>query len=605
MHQNFALRVVVATAVIFTVVLFILPTRQSETPEALPADAATNDTVIAGVTLFDGKGWQENTNVVIRDGQIKDITTGEYKLDGNVIDGADRFLIPGLIDAHTHSYGSARSDAQRFGVTTMLDMFSAPALLPPARATRDQFEPATEAALFSAGMLATVEGGHGTQFGVPIDTLSSPDQAADWVAKRKAEGSDYIKLVYIPESQRIPSLDLATATAVIEAAHAAGMMAAAHIDRQDAAWDLMEAGIDGFVHIFADSEVTDAFIKMAIDNDIFVIPTLTVIAMVDGQNPGQTMIDDPHIGPLLDTVSKNNLATDFGGKIPGFSLDVALRNTGKMHAAGIKILAGSDAPNPGTAHGATIHQEMRYLVASGLTPNEALAAATSLPAEIFGLNTRGSIDIGKRADLLLLSADPRDDIIATRQIDQMFRNGYPASQQKARVADADQQIPATLGDFETNLDAPPGLVWTASTDEMMGGSSTATITQQTPGADNSAGALTVDATVSAKFGFPWAGAYLGLTNPTDAASIKDYDRIRFFVKGTPTRYRLMMFSKDAFGAPPTQTFEITDTWTEVTLDIEDFVGFEAGQFTGLIFATPMDAGEYTYSIDRVRLEANP
>ncbi len=88
---------------------------------------------------------------------------------------------PGLIDAHTHSYGSSLNDALRFGVTVSLDMFTDREVLPAARSARESRGPTEDADMFSAGMLATAPGGHGTQYGVAVEPLTAPDQALEWV----------------------------------------------------------------------------------------------------------------------------------------------------------------------------------------------------------------------------------------------------------------------------------------------------------------------------------------------------------------------------------------------------------------------------------------
>lgn len=87
-----------------------------------------------------------------------------------------------------------------------------------------------------------------------------------------------------------------------------------------------------------------------------------------------------------------------------------------LSAAHVPILAGTDAGNPGTAPGASLHGELEYLVEAGLTPQQALVAATSAPATAFHLADRGRIAPGLRADLLLVNGDPTADIKATRDI---------------------------------------------------------------------------------------------------------------------------------------------------------------------------------------------
>src|SRR5207302_10629981 len=89
----------------------------------------------------------------------------------------------------------------------------------------------------------------------------------------------------------------------------------------------------------------------------------------------------------------------------------------------VPILAGTDAPNPGTEHGASMHGELALLVQAGLTPFEALEAATANPAKAFRLSDRGEIAPGKRADLLLVKGDPGADITATRNIVGIWKAG--------------------------------------------------------------------------------------------------------------------------------------------------------------------------------------
>ena len=94
-----------------------------------------------------------------------------------------------------------------------------------------------------------------------------------------------------------------------------------------------------------------------------------------------------------------------------------------LRRAGVSILAGTDAPAPGMAHGLSLHRELELLVNSGLMPTEALAAATSETARAFGFHDRGRIAIGTRADLVLVSGHPTVDITATRDIVGVWKLG--------------------------------------------------------------------------------------------------------------------------------------------------------------------------------------
>ena len=348
----------VGLTLVLAALIFSLPT------ENVTADAAANEnTLIKNVRLVQPSGaLGDSVSLLLRDGLIHRITPVEDASDlpeARIIDGRGLTVLPGLIDSHTHSYGSALTDAARFGVTAVLDMFTDPRGLADTRRARDDLTQTIRADLYSAGMLATAAGGHGSQFGVPIETLSQPDAAAAWVAARQAEGSDYIKLVYIPGNDNLPSLDEATARAVIDAAHAAGLLALAHISTFAAAEVMVDAGIDGLVHIFADREISDALTAKLKANGVFVIPTLAVIAGIDGDEGAATLA--ARNAEFLSPAQKQSVAVSFSVPTEDFSLDIALRNTTRLFAAGVPILAGADAPNPGTAHGLSLHLSLIHI----------------------------------------------------------------------------------------------------------------------------------------------------------------------------------------------------------------------------------------------------
>ena len=110
-------------------------------------------------------------------------------------------------------------------------------------------------------------------------------------------------------------------------------------------------------------------------------------------------------------------------------------NVRRLADAGVTLLAGMDAPNPGTVFGASLHRELELLVRCGISPAQALAAATAEPARVFGLADRGRVAAGQRADLVLVSGDPLTDITATRAIERIWRGGI-ACDRRAFVASA-------------------------------------------------------------------------------------------------------------------------------------------------------------------------
>lgn len=340
-----------------------------------------------------------------------------------VVDGTGATLLPGLFDAHQHVLGERplRRNAD-FGVTTALDMFNDPAFASQIGAAQAAGDAADRADLFSAGNLATPPGGHGTQFGVTnLATIARPEHAGEWVRRRAEEGSDWIKVVveHGRPGAPLPTLDRATVAALVTAAHDRDLLVVAHVSRSDDARMVVEAGVDGLAHVWLDGSAPDV-VGLLADREVFVVPTLSVY----DDRPvsiGQRLVDDPDLGPRLfaDEVS------DLDQSLPVTSLltELALTSVGDLDEAGVTILAGTDVGNPGVVAGASLHGELELLVEAGLTPIEALEAATLAPADAFGLLDRGRIEPDARADLVLVEGDPVADITATRAIDTVWKAG--------------------------------------------------------------------------------------------------------------------------------------------------------------------------------------
>ena len=383
---------------------------------------------ITNVRIFDGEEMIPDGTVVFS-GQTIAHVGKEKKIpaDAEVIDGSGATLLPGLIDGHAHDSGFGVERALIFGVTTELEMFGDTEV---ARVIRDQ--EAVDgapmwASLITAGILATAPGGHGTQYGLEIPTLTSPDQARDWVDDRIAEGSDFIKIVLEDGSPfgftvPFPTLDRPTLAAAVDAAHRRHKLAVTHISEQSYAMLAIEENIDGLVHVFTDEMPSPEFIELAAARKVFVVPTLTVNESATGVGSGESLTDDPRLRPDLTPEEIANLRDHFPNR-GHLTMDGARAAVAGLHAAGVPILAGSDTPNPGTAWGVSMHREMEMLVDVGLSPMDALRAATSAPADAFRLKDRGRIKKGLRADLVLVNGDPGIDITTTRDILRVWKLG--------------------------------------------------------------------------------------------------------------------------------------------------------------------------------------
>jgi imidazolonepropionase-like amidohydrolase len=400
---------------------------------------ARQDFLIRRVRIFDGEHIIDRTSVLVRNGEIAAIGPRLHSPQGvRVIDGTGHTLLPGLIDAHTHI--RSRQDLEQslaFGVTTDLSMLMDLKLAADEKNEQRANQANDRADLFSSGYSATAPGGHGTEYGMKFATLAGPQEAQAWVDNRIAEGSDYIKIMYeyggdTGQGGR-PSIDQPTLKALIAAAHARGKLAVVHIHSERQAMDAIEANADGLAHLFSHGgeNVDPRFAPLVAAHHAFVIPTFTVLESVCNQNPGQRILDDQDLSPYVLPSYIAQLKKNIDHGQPQHCM-FSMTAIPPLVAAHVPILAGTDLGNPGTTAGASLHGELEYLVEAGLTPVQALVAATSAPADSFHLTDRGRIAPGLRADLLLVDGNPATDIRATRHILAIWKAGVMFDRQAWR-----------------------------------------------------------------------------------------------------------------------------------------------------------------------------
>ena len=408
-----------------SIALMLLPL--SLLTATLSAEEACDETPIAftQVRVFDGEAVIPVATVVTRCTTIWRVSDSSESLklpeDTVTIDGLGRTLLPGLIDSHTHTWSLPMLERPLdFGVTTVMDMGSTNREFAGSLKAQRALGPARDRAdLYSAVLWVTAPGSHGTQFG-EVPTLVEAADAAAFVSARINEGADYVKLIYDNFrmfDQEIPTLSKETMQAVVAAAHTNGKIAVTHSRDVQAYADVIDAGVDGIVHLPVD-EVPDAgLITLLRDQGIWVGANLSL-----NRPMGEALINDPALGPMLTESERENL-TNFRALHREGGDQVALDALAALHAAGVTILPGSDTPNGGTTFGATMHVEIAALVESGFTPVEALRSATADAATAFGLEDRGRIVEGLQADLLLVEGQPDRNIKDTRNIVAVVKAG--------------------------------------------------------------------------------------------------------------------------------------------------------------------------------------
>ena len=279
--------------------------------------------------------------------------------------------------------------------------------------------------------------------------LTTEDEIRQAVREQAARHVDIIKNRVDDRNGRAPRLSIPVALAAIDEAHKHGLKIAAHIFYHDDAVALAQAHIDAFAHLVRDKVMSDELIGLIVRNNVYVMPTLGSTERSTFSSP-PPWVDEPYLSAILrDTVAPEVVArirNSFSGRDPA---DVARRQKGyailqqsiaKLAAANAPVILGCDTGLEDNIFGWTEHRELEMMAEAGMTPMQTIVAATSRAAAFVGLPDRGTIAAGKRADLLVLDANPLDDIRNTRRIAAVYLAG--AEVDRAKIKDS---LPRTAG----------------------------------------------------------------------------------------------------------------------------------------------------------------
>lgn len=424
-----------------------------------PLHAAT--TALTGATLIDGTGAEPMAEAVVlmEDGSIVAVgPAAEVSVPDNAerVDLTGKWLIPGLIDAHIHFFQSGglytrpdvidlrhvRSYAQErrrtrarlsetlaryvaSGVTGVVDLGGPEWNFTVRRRAR---EAAIAPHVAVAGpLLGTISPPELQAAPTAIVAIDSPAQARQEVREQLAHKPDLIKLWLVPRAGWQVEEALPWIRAVIDESHAAGVPVVAHATELAIARAVVGAGVDILAHSIRDQTVDTDFIELLRHNDVVYVTTLVVqegYREVLRQNldlmPIERRLGDPEA-----IASWNDLKHHYPGprfSSPGSISDTKLNNLRRLVRGGVTVAAGSDAGNIGTLHGPALHRELE-LMARALTPMEVLVAATRGGAKVLHRDDLGTLEVGQRADLLVLDADPLRDIRNTRRIHRVVLGG--------------------------------------------------------------------------------------------------------------------------------------------------------------------------------------
>ncbi|WP_285008587.1 amidohydrolase family protein [Pedobacter faecalis] len=420
-------------------------------------------TAVINAKVFNGTELLGAQPVVFSENGI--ISVGaEIPEDAEIVDGSGCTLVPGLIDAHTHTSVDSLRYALSFGVTTELEMMGG--FTSTGRAA--QLANITDIAdVRSAGMGLTAPGGHPDELipkgeGIPdfvlkeMEKMSEAEReafiaahekqhqeeqegpdvttlegAVQFVRRQVGSGADYFKVMIeegtVMNAPGLPLIEEKVMAAAVDEAHRLGKIAIAHVLTAEAASTAVRIGIDGLAHLYIDRpDCTPDLVKAIAANNIFLTPCLVLNASIVGQTACD-IAKDARVATKLDEKWAKTMCSCFH-TFPQGNLQDSFDNLMELHRAGVDILVGTDVSVPvphlgGLAHGASVHHELQLLVQAGFTPTEALRAATSVTARRFSLTDRGEISEGKRADLILVEGNPTENISDTLSLKHIWKAG--------------------------------------------------------------------------------------------------------------------------------------------------------------------------------------
>ncbi|MCJ1270589.1 hypothetical protein MMC22_010486 [Lobaria immixta] len=359
-------------------------------------------TVIRNVTIWDGEKTIDNTVVVVEGKKILGIHDSSDAT--TTIDGKGGFLMPGLIDSHVHAEDvKALECLAHYGISTAFDMGTFDNSVD-MTAWHDVGHKGLTSLRFSGAAACQCGSFPCSLPHFPNDSVIANDTAArTFVQNRVHQGVDYLKIVINDDADPQPKASFQRI--IKQEGQRKNKFLVSHAASYPAQKVAIDVGGKFITHLAKEKKLSKDNVQKILKNGQVTIPTLIML---------KTRIhDDMKKNPCLK-----------------YSYEFAKQTVGLLHEWKVPILAGTDATKPllglpDVPYGKTIHSELKLLQEAGLSTEEVLRAATSLPAKYFNLQHRGRIRPGWRADLVLLDANPFEDIANSDRIIAVWTAGRP------------------------------------------------------------------------------------------------------------------------------------------------------------------------------------
>lgn len=549
----------------------------------LPA-AAQETLAITGAVVVDGTGAPPApATVLVRAGRIAAVGSGlAIPPDARLIRADGHTLLPGLFDVHTHllaspsagiaaDWGKNLKACLYAGVTTVVDVSTYAEQLEPMRRLAAEGLPAPRLLL---AVRFSTPGGHGAEGGrgdFHTQLVQTPREARAAVRRILPYKPDLLKV--FTDGWRygfdtdMTSLDLQTLTALVEEGHKHGLKTVTHTVTLDKAKLAARAGVDVILHGIGDAPADAELLDLLRRSRTAYASTLAVYeshVFPDGPPALLAELLAPAIsGKLARSMNITPARARRWRNLTG--------NVKALQAAGLTLACGTDAGMASTFHGWATQREIELLAASGLTPLQAITAATGNSARALGLDAdRGTIAPGRAADLLLVEGAPHRNIADLARVSRVFLNGReidrPALRQAILSPDPTplkaRAVPPLVDDFErsdgrSRLDT----LWLNQTDP---GHDHTRMSYQRTLRKPANHALSVLAEMAEK-NAPFAAMVLPLARgAVEPADLTPYRAIEFEARGDGP-YSLHLLRRTGGGPKSALPFQAGPLWRKVRL----------------------------------------
>ena len=426
-----------------------------------PGEGGSAVVAYEGATLITGDGGPPLGGgvILVEDGVITDVGLAANVTvpeDATVVDLTGKTVMPTMVDLHGHvgfvdglSFDSAHytrevitDQLDRYayhGVGVIVSLGTDPGTLAFEIQAEQQAGTLGGARLHTAFRgIARPNAGPGaatmrpTAFGAATE-----EEARARVREIAATNADFVKIWVDDRGGTVEKLGGELYGPIIEEAHAHDLRVIAHIFDAEDARALVEAGVDGFAHLARDVEMDDALVAAIVERDVFVMPNLAVSERARNATP-PAWVDDPLLAEtvapeVIDRIRQSYLDRSEEAAAAGAeAFAMMLRSLKKLADAGATLVLGADTGIQDHVPGVMEHHELELIVEAGLTPARAIQIATSAPAEVLGVDT-GLLAPGKRADFVVLDANPMYGIGNTRQISAVYLSGEALDREGLRA----------------------------------------------------------------------------------------------------------------------------------------------------------------------------